>query len=283
MKQVKSVLLAAVLMAFSAVHAADVGKTEDVNANARHIKLGVAADGKAGIDVADKSLEGKTNPNGKAYANNKLVSFDKMQRTAKNPFVSNDIAGTDKNGVTVANLYRMSGGIWDSVILSKMPDHSQLGRLTFAKAGNEDVWFGNWSDVPAGAAVGAAGKNYTAFYSGKNATTNLPSSGKATYDVKGINQYTQLNGALMTGTLTADFGAKTLSGKISRTNFDVSINATIKADASFAGSATAKLAGKTQNGSSNGQFFGNQGAVVAGVADFGKNNAANTAFGGSKK
>ena len=65
-----------------------------------------------------------------------------------------------------------------------------------------------------------------------------------------------------------------------RTGLNVAINnATINtARASFSGTATAnKVAGKTR-----GHFFGNQGAAIAGVAEFDRSPAYNTAFGGTK-
>ena len=209
-----------------------------------------------------------------------LSSFAKIDATANKYFVktfAHGILGKDKNGVTVANLYRMNGA-WH--LIPKMPDHSHLGRLSYSKVGNMDVYFGDWSAVPSGAAVGTKGTNYTAFYSGTGRTTNLPTTGTATYTVKGINQYHTQNTALLNGTLKADFGTRTLNGEMERAGLNGAINnATINtAQASFSGTATAnKVAGTT-----HGHFFGNQGAAIAGVADFGRNHAYNTAFGGTK-
>ena len=122
-----------------------------------------------------------------------------------------------------------------------MPDHSHLGRLSYAQVGNLDVYFGDWSNVAPGAAVGTKGTNYTAFYSGTGRTTNLPTTGTATYTVKGINQYHTQNTALLNGTLKADFGKRTLNGEMKRTGLNVAINnATINtAQASFSGKVTA--------------------------------------------
>ena len=234
--------------------------------------------GKASIFVSDtKAVSGTPE---KGIANNKPVSFAKIDATANKYFVktfAHGILGKDKNGVTVANLYRMNGA-WH--LIPKMPDHSHLGRLSYSKVGNMDVYFGDWSAVPSGAAVGTKGTNYTAFYSGTGRTTNLPTTGTATYTVKGINQYHTQNTALLNGTLKADFGKRTLNGEMERAGLNVAINnATINtAQASFSGTATAnKVAGTT-----HGHFFGNQGAAIAGVADFGRNHAYNTAFGGTK-
>lgn len=234
--------------------------------------------GKAAINVVDSNAR-TTNKNG--LANNQPVSFAKIDATANRFFVktfAHGILGKDKNGVTVANLYRMKGIVWDNI--PRMPDHSHLGRLSYSKVGNMDVYFGDWSAVPSGAAVGTKGTNYTAFYSGTGRTTNLPTTGTATYTVKGINQYHTQNTALLNGTLKADFGKRTLNGEMKRTGLTVAVNnaAINTAQASFKGKATAnKVAG-----TAHGHFFGNQGAAIAGVADFGRNHAYNTAFGGTK-
>ena len=80
--------------------------------------------------------------------------------------------------------------------------------------------------------------------------------------------------------MKADFGKRTLNGEMKRTGLIVTVNnaAINTAQASFEGKATAnKVAGTTR-----GHFFGNQGAAIAGVAEFDRNPAYNTAFGGTK-
>ena len=285
MKLVKTVAVLSVAFAASSVLAANPASGFSSNnvKGVKHIVTTVETNrndanfGKAAINVVDSNAK-TTNKNG--LANNQPVSFAKIDATANKFFVrtlARGVLGKDKNGVTVANLYRMTGA-WH--LIPKMPDHSHLGRLSYSKVGNMDVYFGDWSAVPSGAAVGAKGTNYTAFYSGTGRTTNLPTTGTATYTVKGINQYHTQNTALLNGTLKADFGKRTLNGEMKRTGLNVAINnATINtAQASFEGKATAnKVAGTT-----HGHFFGNQGAAIAGVADFGRNHAYNTAFGGTK-
>ena len=292
MKLVKTVAVLSVAFAASSVFALPKGfQANPTGATTKSIQvervkhIGVTLEnegehkGKASIFVSDnKAVSGTPE---KGIANNKPVSFAKIDATANRFFVktfAHGILGKDKNGVTVANLYRMKGIVWDNI--PRMPDHSHLGRLSYSKVGNMDVYFGDWSAVPSGAAVGTKGTNYTAFYSGTGRTTNLPTTGTATYTVKGINQYHTQNTALLNGTLKADFGKRTLNGEMKRTGLNVAINnATINtAQASFSGKATAnKVAGTT-----HGHFFGNQGAAIAGVADFGRNHAYNTAFGGTK-
>ena len=291
MKLVKTVAVLSVAFAASSVFALPKGfqanptgaTTKSIQAEGvKHIGVTLENEGehkgKASIFVSDtKAVSGTPE---KGIANNKPVSFAKIDATANKFFVrtlARGVLGKDKNGVTVANLYRMTGA-WH--LIPKMPDHSHLGRLSYSKVGNMDVYFGDGSAVPSGAAVGTKGTNYTAFYSGTGRTTNLPTTGTATYTVKGINQYHTQNTALLNGTLKADFGKRTLNGEMKRTGLIVTVNnaAINTAQASFEGKATAnKVAGTTR-----GHFFGNQGAAIAGVAEFDRNPAYNTAFGGTK-
>ena len=286
MKLVKTVAVLSVAFAASSAFAANPASGFSLNnvKGVKHIVPTVETNqndanfGKAAINVVDSNAK-TTNKNG--LANNQPVSFAKIDATANRFFVktfAHSILGKDKNGVTVANLYRMKGIVWDNI--PRMPDHSHLGRLSYSKVGNMDVYFGDWSAVPSGAAVGTKGTNYTAFYSGTGRTTNLPTTGTATYTVKGINQYHAQNSAVLNGTLTADFSSNKLSGSLKNSGLTIAINnAAIKtAEASFPGNATANgTAGATR-----GHFFGNQGAAIAGVAEFGRNHAYNTAFGGTK-
>lgn len=286
MKLVKTVAVLSVAFAASSAFAANPASGFSLNnvKGVKHIVPTVETNqndanfGKAAINVVDLNAK-TTNKNG--LANNQPVSFAKIDATANRFFVktfAHSILGKDKNGVTVANLYRMKGIVWDNI--PRMPDHSHLGRLSYSKVGNMDVYFGDWSAVPSGAAVGTKGTNYTAFYSGTGRTTNLPTTGTATYTVKGINQYHAQNSAVLNGTLTADFSSNKLSGSLKNSGLTIAINnAAIKtAEASFSGNATANgTAGATR-----GHFFGNQGAAIAGVAEFGRNHAYNTAFGGTK-
>lgn len=289
MKPTQLVLALGAVFAASAVFAANPASgnsTATSGTNVRYITLGVETQeknkedlGKAAIIVNDENA--KTN-NKNGLANNQPVSFAKIDKTANNFFVkaiAKGILGKDGNGVTVAQLYRMTGA-WQ--LIPKMPDHSHLGRLSYAKAGNLDVYFGDWANVPSGAKADSAGTNYTVFYSGTGKTTNLPTSGKATYAVKGINNHVKQGTAVLTGNLTADFGSKKLNGTIARSGLSIAVNnATINtAQASFSGAAKAN---NSVNGTTKGHFFGNQGAAIAGVADFGKNHQFNTAFGGTKK
>ena len=182
-------------------------------------------------------------------------------------------------------MFKMKGFLWRNI--PKMPDHSHLGRMSYGKVGNLDVYYGDWDNTPSGASkvnTDTKTNNYTVFYSGTGKTTNMPTSGTATYAVKGINQHYEQGAAVLGGDLKADFGKKTLVGTLSRTTGDLKklgIDAKIvTSDASFSGKA---VANGSVNGATRGNFFGNNAAGLAGIADFGKNNPNNTAFGGAKK
>ena len=263
-----------------------IGATVTNNGLPRHIELGIEGEGnyrgKAAINVVDPSLKNQ----GKKVANNNPTPFAKVDSIGTRPFIrrlANGIVNKDRNGVIVARMYRMSGPAWNMLYnnkIWKMPDHSHLGRMTYGKVGNLDVYFGEWADVKAGAGAGTVGTNTSVFYNGTGKTTRMPTSGKATYAVKGINNYVNQNSPIMTGTLTADFGAKKLNGTIAKTGLSVAINnATINtAQASFDGAAKANgVIGKT-----HGNFYGNNAAALAGVADF-NNPKLNTAFGGTRR
>jgi hypothetical protein len=259
------------------------------NANAKQIYATVGTEGehkgKASLYVYDKNAQ--TNSS-KGLANNKSVSFEKIDRTASQFFVktfASGILGKDKNGVTVAHMYKMTGFPWN--IIPKMPDHSHLGRMSYGKVGNLDVYYGDWDNTPSGA--GSVNKdtsknNYTVFYSGTGKTTNMPTSGTATYAVKGINGHYEQGTAVLSGDLKADFGKKTLAGTLTRTTGDLKklgIDAKIvTSDASFSGKA---VANGSVNGTTKGNFFGNNAAGLAGIAQFDNNKNLNAAFGGAKK
>lgn len=276
MKVTKLSLALAVLLATSAVSAAGfAGASSDATGD-RHIEVGVSKkDGKAALNVVDTNLHDEWY---KKYANNKFTSFAKMASMTEKWYVSPDIISKDNHDVYVARMYRMVG-LYSWI---PMPDHSHLGRMSFAQVGNQDVWFGDWADVPSGASAGTAGSKYTVFYSGTDKTTNLPTSGSATYAVKGINQHVNKNDPVLTGTLTANFDTQKLSGTIAKTGLSIQINdANINSTAaSFNGNATAN---GTVKGNTQGHFFGAQGAGLAGIATFKSNRNYNTAFGGTKQ
>ncbi len=144
--------------------------------------------------------------------------------------------------------------------------HNKMGVFNFAQVANAEIYFGEWSSTGQ-----VNDTTHTAYYSGKDVTSNMPTAGTAEYSVKGISQYN--GGALATGTLTANFGSKSLAGNIGSTNID----AKIKNNATFAGDAT--LNGAV--GEARGHFFGDQAKHIAGVTKF-NDQSKDMAFGGSR-
>ncbi|MGF6147591.1 Transferrin binding protein-like solute binding protein [Kingella potus] len=297
MKHLKLVAALATVFAASSVYALPDkfesnpdGATSAANTinSEKHIGVSVVDSGdykgKAAIYVHD---ENATTNNSKGLANNKHVSFAKIDKTAGNIMVrwfAKSILGQDGNNVTVAHMYKMKGLLWDNI--PKMPDHSHLGRMSYAKVGDLDVYFGDWDNTKSGASAvnkNVATNNYTVFYSGTGKTAKMPTSGTATYDVKGINQHYEQGTAVLRGDLKADFGKKTLTGTLSRAGGDLKtlgINANIQtAQAAFSGKA---VANNSVNGTTSGKFFGNNAAGLAGIAQF-NDKKLNTAYGGAKK
>lgn len=175
----------------------------------------------------------------------------------------------------------------NNVVNLTPPDHKpgtddpnpsvKMGVFNFKKIAdnNAEVYFGEWQAKENGA---VNPNTKTVYYSGKNRTANMPTTGNATYTVEGINNYAQ-NG-LMTGTFNANFGTNKLTGSIANSAVTVGVNANINTiDASFAGNATANgVAGHAQ-----GNFFGDGAAQLAGIAKFNNRRDLDTAFGGVKQ
>ena len=290
MKHTELLMIAVAVFAATAAQAqprffvsgTQAGSTVTNNNQYHHIVLGRenSRRNRAAINVTDTHLQIAKN-----RANNRFIAFSEIDFFRTMPItrrIANGIISKDKNDVTVAHMYRMNSPAWNTLFNTRiMPDYSHLGRMSFAKVGNLDVYFGDWADVKAGAGVGTAGTNTSVFYNGTGKTTRMPTSGKATYAVKGINNYVNQNSPIMTGTLTADFGAKRLNGTIAKKGLSVAINNAVihTAQASFYGAAKAN---GSINGRTRGNFYGNNAAALAGVADF-NNPKLNTAFGGTRR
>lgn len=159
--------------------------------------------------------------------------------------------------------------------------HNDLGVFNFAQVGTSDVWFGEWS--PTGDVLDTA---RTVYYSGANADTSVPVSGVATYTVKATNNYYLGTNGLLSGVLTADFGASTLTGTMANNLYAINIGtSTINADASVTGAGTASLTflgfiPVASGGDVSAQFYNGQ-ADLAGMVDF-SDPLLDTAFGGTQ-
>ncbi|USI73659.1 Slam-dependent surface lipoprotein [Sphingomonas morindae] len=155
-------------------------------------------------------------------------------------------------------------------------DHRNLGLFHFAQVANNDVWFGEW----AGNATSGS-TDHTVYYAGTSTGTTVPTSGTASYSVKGINNYAAASG-LLSGTFNANFTAKTLTGSIANAAYSVNIgNATITNGGVISSGNASNSAGNT-GGSVNGRFFGAGAAALAGIVTFAGARQNDTAFGGTR-
>lgn len=184
------------------------------------------------------------------------------------------ILGTDASGVTTF-----------TAVTGTVTDHSQYGRFDFAKVSGYDIYFGEWKQT---ASVTAG--DHTVYYGGTGASTSVPSSGSASYTVKGISDY-QGKG-ILNGTFNASFTGSggTLTGSLVNAGSTYGVNigtATISSSGTFAGiGASATGSGGTPLASSglvSGRFFGTNVNALAGTVAFsGTNRQYSTAFGGTK-
>jgi len=155
------------------------------------------------------------------------------------------------------------------------PDHSGMGTFNFYQVASEAVYFGEWSQTGVG-----DDPTYAVYYAGQagDVVNTLPTQ-TATYTVVGINQGNTLNGSL-----TANFGGdNTLTGTLFNSSLTIDIEAGIdSSDASFEGIAFGNTGDDVlYEGSTNGHFFGDAAAALAGIAAF-DDISLNTAFGGAK-
>lgn len=177
-------------------------------------------------------------------------------------YLNHYAAGSDKNGVKTIHAHDQKHGRY-------------MGKFAFntIKSGGSEVYYGEWNGNEY-----VKGKNRGVFYSGDKRATNMPMSGTATYNVKGINNYNGNN--QLHGQLHADFGKRTLTGSMKNSAVKMDIYSHIKPHkASFKGHAVAN----GHYGKTEGHFFGNGASSLAGVTKFKTNHNLDTAFGGTKK
>ncbi|SES12038.1 Slam-dependent surface lipoprotein [Sphingobium sp. YR768] len=156
--------------------------------------------------------------------------------------------------------------------------HGDLGYFNLSRVGANEVWFGEWtSDGNVGSG------DQTVYFVGRDQSAAPTVATTATYDVKGINDY-QTNGALLTGTLTANFngsGGGTVGGSLTG-HQTVSLSNVGISGATFstANGGAASIAGGSAEAS--GSFFGSNVAAIAGVVTSNVDRSLDTAFGGSR-
>lgn len=257
MKSLQLKTLAIALAASAAfagtAHAGIYGGSSDTtkaNVGASTVNGGPHVSGRPGIGVPNTGLTTR-------------VDFQGLQSSV----------GTDANGVSTV-----------SAVTGTVTDHSKYGRFDFAKVGSANLYFGEWSQTGS-----ATAGDHTVYYVGDDGgTTTVPTSGSATYSVKGVSDYA--NKGLLTGTFTASFGSGTsgtLSGSISNSasGYGVNIGTATIAGVNFAGTgATATQSGSTvaSGGTVSGRFFGADAAALAGIVNFASARQYNAAFGGTK-
>lgn len=159
--------------------------------------------------------------------------------------------------------------------LMELIGHGDYGHYAFSDVKVDDntkIYFGEWSDED-----DINDGSHTVYYVGKDKTNNMPSTGTASYSVRGINNARNTNP--LTGTLNANFGTNKIGGSLSNDAINLVIdNNTINpTTASFSGKALAN----GNNGNSQGEFFGNDAAALGGIATF-EDSSLDTAFAGKR-
>lgn len=149
--------------------------------------------------------------------------------------------------------------------------HGGMGKFQFSQVAGAEVYFGDWSQT--GLANDAM---HTVYFSGANATTEVLTSGQATYTIAGINQFD--GETKLAGSFNADFADKSYTGALDGVN-NHSMMGSIEEDGKFSGTA---IANETHYGNSMGQFFGDNAEHVAGILSYDNNRELDTAFGGQK-
>lgn len=149
---------------------------------------------------------------------------------------------------------------------------------------NIQVCCGRYTDTRFGAVGSLSGNANDYFFYNGNPTTNMPTSGSASYTGQSIISagVDALPNDYHTGTskFNVDFGNKTLNGSLDIANIQpVNVNANISGNA-FAG--TANSASLPSAARVEGKFYGNAAKELAGLAQ-GNDNSWGAAFGAQKQ
>jgi hypothetical protein len=174
------------------------------------------------------------------------------------------------SGLTRMIMFPKEGNVY--VLPRTQHGNIDMGKFQFSKIADAEVYYGDWSQT--GEEEDA---KHTAFFSGQDATTAVPTEGKATYTIAGINQYDGVK--KLSGVFEADFGNKDYSGSLQGEALKITVEGNIQNAGSFSGSA---MANDTELGLSYGRFFGENAERVAGVTVFNSDHKYDTAFGGSQ-
>lgn len=150
--------------------------------------------------------------------------------------------------------------------------HGGMGKFQFSQVADVEIYYGDWSQT------GEEGdKRHTAYFSGENASTAVPTNGKATYTLEGVNQFD--GEAKLAGAFEADFGDKTYNGSLQGVSNSYTMTGSIEDQGKFSGIA---VANGSIDGTSSGQFFGDNAEHMAGITSFAGHEELDTAFSGKK-
>ena len=165
------------------------------------------------------------------------------------------------------------------------PTHANMGVFHFAKVSGADVYFGEWSEKGT-----FKDKTHTVYYAGDDSGTTVPTSGSATYAVKGISNYGSKG--LLSGTFFAIFSGSggSLEGSLSNgksgaDRYSLDIGYVNTTGATLSGNGAKFTYGNepaVTDGVVRGRFFGANAKALAGIVTFSGNRQFNTAFGGAK-
>ena len=268
MQNLKRYTLAALAVALFAgpAHAGIVGDSSDEK------KVVAGASSVTAVNDKGEKVHVKSKPGIKVMAlsdkdalgekRNAIVDFETLQRYAP----------ADSHGVTSLRYNRYIPA-----------DHKKMGVFHFAKVSGANVYFGEWSKTGT-----FKDGTHTVYYAGDDKGTTVPTSGSATYAVKGISNYGSKG--LLSGTFEADFLGGLLTGSLSNgksgaDRYSLDIGDVDILGATLSGNGAKFTYGNepaVTDGVVRGHFFGANAKALAGIATFNGNRQFNTAFGGAK-
>lgn len=196
---------------------------------------------------------------------NELIDFQTLQ----------SYAPADSNGVSSLS--------FNAKYMPKT--HKDMGVFRFAKVSGANVYFGEWSQTGS-----VNDGTHTTYYAGDTSGTTVPTTGSASYAVKGISNYG--TNSVMNGTFYASFNGTggTLRGSLTSSdpysNFNIDIGTATIYGVEFSGNGAYA---NTDNGGGyydlnvRGRFFGAGAKALAGKVKFPNfDREYDTAFGGAK-
>ena len=226
---------------------------------------------------------------GPAYATGNSTTGTSIGATSIAVTSGADVIGHFNN---LELLYRARWRMVNGVSIAGLP--GQPGFFHFSKVSGADVYFGEWSQNSQ-----ASHATHTVYYWGKSSRTTVPTSGFATYSVKGLNDY--YNKGVLSGTINARFigtggilrgtlknnPASALASNNNARNakqHTLDIGTARINGVNFSGTDAMAAYGSNvvTGGQVSGRFFGVNAKALAGMVTFTGNKQYNTAFRGAK-